>query len=362
MADAVVLASGGFGFDRFGLISKYAPQLKGLPTTNGPWAMGEGVLAAEEAGAELVLMDQVQVHPTGFVDPKDPKNPTKFLAPEALRGSGAIMVNSKGLRFVNELGLRDQVTQAIFQNCQRWNQQFLKVEEGEQLDTELPIVSYSILNDQAVDLFHRPVLTFYHSRFPSPDRQLLPSFLPNKDDLLSFFLFQTERGLVQRFENVEGVAEALKMEASVLRTTIEQYAESAKKGVDEFGKKTYPVVLSPDEPLCILPSFLPTLLFQQFPSFLFLILLDRFFFFLLLADVAVTTPAIHYTMGGAAIDVEGRVLRKETHPGQEWISGLFAAGEVSGGVHGANRLAGNSLLECVVFGRRAGRNAVTMNK
>jgi succinate dehydrogenase/fumarate reductase flavoprotein subunit len=37
--------------------------------------------------------------------------------------------------------------------------------------------------------------------------------------------------------------------------------------------------------------------------------------------------------------------------------GLFGAGEVTGGVHGSNRLAGNSLLECVVYGRTAGRNA-----
>ena len=39
------------------------------------------------------------------------------------------------------------------------------------------------------------------------------------------------------------------------------------------------------------------------------------------------------------------------------FKGLLAAGEVTGGVHGSNRLAGNSLLECVVFGRIAGRNA-----
>jgi len=45
-----------------------------------------------------------------FIDPKDPKNPSKFLAPEALRGSGAILLNSKGQRFVNELGWRDTVT------------------------------------------------------------------------------------------------------------------------------------------------------------------------------------------------------------------------------------------------------------
>lgn len=66
-------------------------------------------------------------------------------------------------------------------------------------------------------------------------------------------------------------------------------------------------------------------------------------------------------MGGIRIDSEARVLR-EDDGGKNGLStgpiqGLYAAGEVTGGVHGANRLAGNSLLECVVVGRIAGRNA-----
>ncbi len=40
------------------------------------------------------------------------------------------------------------------------------------------------------------------------------------------------------------------------------------------------------------------------------------------------------------------------------IEGLFAAGEVTGGVHGGNRLGGNSILDCVVFGRTAGKSAI----
>lgn len=46
---------------------------------------------------------------------------------------------------------------------------------------------------------------------------------------------------------------------------------------------------------------------------------------------------------------------------QKPFQGLLAAGEVTGGVHGRNRLAGNSLLECVVFGRIAGREAARVN-
>ena len=69
--------------------------------------------------------------------------------------------------------------------------------------------------------------------------------------------------------------------------------------------------------------------------------------------VAVMTPVLHYTMGGLEIDSEGRVLASGGAP----LPGLFAAGEVAGGVHGANRLGGSSLLGCVVFGRVAGDTA-----
>jgi predicted heme/steroid binding protein len=71
--------------------------------------------------------------------------------------------------------------------------------------------------------------------------------------------------------------------------------------------------------------------------------------------VAIMTPVLHYTMGGLEIDAESRVIGKDGKP----ISGLFAAGEVAGGVHGANRLGGSSLLGCVVFGRVSGDTAAS---
>ena len=62
-------------------------------------------------------------------------------------------------------------------------------------------------------------------------------------------------------------------------------------------------------------------------------------------------PVLHYTMGGLRMDTEGRVLRADGAP----IPRLSAAGEVTGGVHGHNRLGGNSLLECAVFGSIVGK-------
>jgi len=66
-----------------------------------------------------------------------------------------------------------------------------------------------------------------------------------------------------------------------------------------------------------------------------------------LGEPILTYPILHYQNGGLRIDADGRTT----------VDGLFAAGEITGGVHGRNRMMGNSLLDCVVFGRRAGRAA-----
>ncbi|MEX0676975.1 MAG: fumarate reductase/succinate dehydrogenase flavoprotein subunit [Pirellulales bacterium] len=76
--------------------------------------------------------------------------------------------------------------------------------------------------------------------------------------------------------------------------------------------------------------------------------------FMELADVDITKepmevgPTCHYMMGGVRVDAETQ---------QSTVPGLFAAGEVAGGMHGANRLGGNSLSDLVVFGKRAGEFA-----
>jgi len=70
-------------------------------------------------------------------------------------------------------------------------------------------------------------------------------------------------------------------------------------------------------------------------------------------NVAIITPVIHYTMGGLKVDEHSHVLGQKGP-----IRGLYAAGEVMGGVHGKNRLGGNSLLDCVVYGRVSGRTCV----
>lgn len=64
-------------------------------------------------------------------------------------------------------------------------------------------------------------------------------------------------------------------------------------------------------------------------------------------------PTVHHTMGGLKINASTQVIGAADSP----IPGLFACGEVTGGIHGSNRLGGNAIADCMVFGRLAGRNA-----
>jgi len=67
-------------------------------------------------------------------------------------------------------------------------------------------------------------------------------------------------------------------------------------------------------------------------------------------------PGVHYTMGGLKINTESQVIAKDGKP----VPGFFAAGEGTGGVHGANRLGGNSISQTITFGRIAGANAAKL--
>ncbi|CAI5532059.1 unnamed protein product [Closterium sp. Naga37s-1] len=288
-ASAVILATGGYSADKAegGLLDQHTPKLRNLATTNGPFATGDGVRLGLAVGAGLIHMDQVQLHPTGYVDPKDPRNPVKFLAPEALRGCGGILLNEKGDRFVNELTTRDAVVEAILKHCGP----LPEVPDAPAGGAEMPAVSYLILNQEAI----------------------------NKFDPLSC-QFYIGKGLIRKFDSVEALSEGTKLPAANVKAALDAYGHhDAEKG-DPFGKTIFPVLFNSSEP----PLY-----------------------------VAIITPSLHYCMGGLKFDTSGRILKGDGSP----IPGLFGAGEVTGGLHGANRLGGNSLLECVVYGRVAGISA-----
>ena len=67
----------------------------------------------------------------------------------------------------------------------------------------------------------------------------------------------------------------------------------------------------------------------------------------------IITPALHYCMGGVKINKEAQLLKNNG----KIMKSLYAAGEVTGGIHGGNRLGGNSLMECIIFGRIAAKSA-----
>ncbi|KAG6886309.1 hypothetical protein C0993_006719 [Termitomyces sp. T159_Od127] len=284
----VILATGGYAadFTEDSLLKKYRPEFWNLPTTNGDHCTGDGQKLAMSIGANGIDLEKVQVHPTGLVDPKEPDAKVKFLAAEALRGVGGLLLDSKGQRFVDELQHRDYVTGKMWENKHH------------------PI--RLVLNGSASKEIE------WHCKH------------------------YVGRGLMKRFENGNALAKEFGLDPSLLKKTFDDYNQVVRTKKDPFGKK---VEFVPSMKLDSCAYFIQ--FFQGEWSF------DDFF------HVAIMTPVLHYTMGGLEIDPESRVLDKSGKP----ISGLFAAGEVAGGVHGANRLGGSSLLGCVVFGRVSGDSA-----
>ena len=280
---AIILSSGGYGHDfgGHGLLNEYVPQLMNFPSTNGDFSKGSGVKLGREIGADLVDMDKVQVHPTGFVDPKNRYVKDKFLAPELLRGVGGILVNENGDRFCNELGTRDYVTNKIKENCKK--QDTDKIDQYE---------CFLLMNEEMAVEFGN-----------------------------HFNYYKDFKGFILEHENFIEMSKSLNIDYKRIENTINMYNDAYdKKIVDKYNKTTF---------------------LHKFD-------LNKKIFSM------VITPSVHYTMGGLKINNRSEVIDKNGKP----INGLFGAGEVTGGVHGGNRLGGNSLAECGVFGRIAADSAV----
>lgn len=126
-------------------------------------------------------------------------------------------------------------------------------------------------------------------------------------------------GIITEFATLEELATFMKADPAALKATIEAYAGAITSGTDEFGRTNFGKITFTDGPWYAVE----------------------------------VTPAVHHTMGGLKINTSTQVLDKSGQP----IKGLYAAGEVTGGVHGANRLGGNAVADIIVFGRIAGQNA-----
>lgn len=283
--DALILTSGGSSRSPH-ILSQVPgndehPPLDKLPTTNSPFTSGDGIHLAHNLHPKLeaINMEHFQIHPTGFVDPKDPDAVTKMLAPEALRAHGGILLNKHGLRFTNELGRRDDVAGAIFK----------------QLDTS------KMTNAQHVFL----VL----------DKQAYQDVGPATMDF-----YTNTKGNFKLYESLEALAEGIGCPLESLEQTISDYSSHAQSNTpDTFGKTVFPTN------------------FTEGPF-----------------RAAMITPVLHYSPGGIPFLPSGELVSKSK---EQVVKSLWGAGEVTGGVHGGGRLAGNSLAECGVWGRRAGKGA-----
>merc|ERR1719218_253201 len=293
----VIFASGGFGadFSNDSLLAKYRPDLMHLPTTNGEHCTGDGIKMGEAIGGKTVDLEWVQVHPTGLVKPDGADAKIKFLAAEALRGVGGIILNKDGERFANELGRRDYVTGEMWKNK--------------------PPFRLCLNNAASTEIL-------WHCKH------------------------YTGRGVMKYYESGEALAKEMGVPVQKLEETHQQHYDAAKKTEKDPDGGSYPAY--PHGKSWDAASG-PTGSGKKFYHNIIpgsAVKTEPFF-------VAIITPVIHYCMGGLEINAEGGVLDTSNKA----IPGLYCAGEVAGWVHGNNRLGGNSLLDCVVFGRVTGKAA-----
>ena len=133
------------------------------------------------------------------------------------------------------------------------------------------------------------------------------------------FDYLSDNGYIVWDETLDGLAAKLDMDPATLQATVDAFNEAVETGSDEFGRTLFSCKL------------------ENGPW--------------------VATPrqvCIHHTMGGLTIDTAGHVMSADG----DKIDGLYAAGEVTGGIHGGNRLGGNAVVDTVVFGKLAADSLV----
>jgi len=112
----VIIATGGYAADFApdGLLQEFRPNWLHLPTTNGEHSTGDGIKMLRSIGGGTVDLEAVQVHPTGLVQTDERDAKVKWLAAEALRGVGGLILDCEGQRFCNDIGTRDYVTERMW--------------------------------------------------------------------------------------------------------------------------------------------------------------------------------------------------------------------------------------------------------
>jgi len=283
--NGVVLATGGFGQNvemrmAANETTKLWPTLdESIPSTNTSAITGDGIRMAEEVGAELIQMGNIQLLPLG-----DPE--TGSLSGNIEHAvESRIFVNLNGDRFVNEGGRRDEMTLGLF----------------DQPETTMFIIMDS-------------------DGYPTGEE--LNNFGETINSLVA-------DGRAYKADTLEELAEKIGVPADHLTAAVEEYNRHCIGGdlegePDEFGRTLFTDTEKQNDGINDAPFY-----------------------------AAERVPTVHHTMGGVKINANAQVIGKDGNA----IPNLFAAGEVTGGIHGTNRLGGNALTDTVVFGRIAGANA-----
>lgn len=229
---------------------------------------------AKKVGAELIGLDDIQIHPCGTPG-------TGLMENIRTSGRNRIFVNLSGERFVNEGAARDVLAKAIFAQ---------------------PKGTYWIVVNKL--------------RYPSPD------FVDANGATIRNML---ALGSVVEGDTLDDLAKKTGMDPAKLKASVDGY-----NAVVEGKAK---------DPLGFLANNAADKVLDGGPWY-----------------ACRKVPTVHHTMGGIRINVKAQVLDAEGHV----IPGLYAAGEVTGGIHGSNRLGGNAIADVMVFGRTAGTNAATL--
>jgi len=262
----VIIATGGFGANvemRMEYNKHWENLDESVTTTNVPSATGDGIIMAQNVGANLIGMEWIQMIPTyygGVVTP--------YIDDQ-------IYVNQEGLRFVAEDERRDVLSDAALKQT---NSNFYIVNDRDVID-ENNIVAVLGSNVTA----------------------------------------KIESGSLFKANSIKELAEMIGVPEENLQATIDAFNTSVETGRDPFGRTIYSNKI--DEP----PYW-----------------------------AGLTSPSVHHTMGGIEINEKAQVIDTDGNI----IEGLYAAGEVTGGIHGSNRLGGNAITDVITMGRIAGQNII----
>ena len=266
----VIIASGGFASNvemRKQYNSNYDERFMSTATNS---STGDGIVMAQNVGADVVGMEYIQVYPTC--------NPLTGIISYVAnsRFDGALLFNQEGKRFVNEMGRRDDISNAILD--QSGSVGYLVW--GQEIET---VGNMTKMHEVEFENF-------------------------KKDDLIYVA------------DTLEDAAKHYNLDVETFVKTIEDYNKSIEDEKDEEFNKGG--ALRP---------------IKEGPYY-----------------IQKVVPSAHHTMGGLKINTMAQVLDTKGNV----IEGLYAAGEVTGGIHGTNRLGGNAITDIIVFGRIAGQNIV----